>query len=65
LTDAAAARGKAYGMTWPRDRRIVPPLVRIDHVLTTRGLVVTHLAVGTGKGSDHRPLVADVAVVAS
>ena len=63
LTDAAAARGKPYRMTWPRDRRIVPPLIRIDHLLTTRHLVVTDIDVGTGKGSDHRPLTADVAVV--
>ena len=62
LTDAAAARGSPFEMTWPRNRRLVPPLLRIDHVLTTEGLVVTTIATGTGRGSDHRPLVADVAV---
>ncbi len=61
LTDAAAARGRALEMTWPRDRRLLPPLIRIDHVLTTRGLAVTRLRAGHGQGSDHRPLVADVA----
>ncbi len=61
LTDAAAARGQMLDMTWPRDRRLLPPLMRLDHVLTTRGLVVTSLRTGRGQGSDHRPLVADVA----
>lgn len=62
VTDAAAARGKPYQMTWPRNRRIIPPLIRIDHVLTTERLVMTRISTGVGKGSDHRPLVADVAL---
>lgn len=62
LTDAAAARGRAFSMTWPRNRRIAPPLVRIDHVLTSRGLVVTRITTGAGRGSDHRPLIARVAL---
>jgi endonuclease/exonuclease/phosphatase (EEP) superfamily protein YafD len=61
LTDGAAARGRPLQATWPRDRRLVPPLLRIDHVLTTPGLAVRHLRTGHGQGSDHRPLVADVA----
>jgi endonuclease/exonuclease/phosphatase (EEP) superfamily protein YafD len=64
LTDAAAARGRPLQMTWPRDRRVVPPVIRIDHVLTTAGLTVTAIRTGQGKGSDHRPLVADVAFTA-
>ncbi len=63
LTDAAAACGKPYQMTWPRDLPVVPPLLRIDHILTTRGLVVTRIHAGAGTGSDHRPLVADVSVL--
>ncbi|HEX2046931.1 MAG TPA: endonuclease/exonuclease/phosphatase family protein [Acidimicrobiales bacterium] len=62
LTDAAAARGRPFQMTWPRDRRLVPPLARIDHVLTTPGLAVTGIWTGGGQGSDHRPIVAVVAV---
>ena len=61
LTDGAAARGRALDMTWPNDRRPVPALFRIDHVLTSRGLAVVGLRTGRGEGSDHRPLVADVA----
>jgi endonuclease/exonuclease/phosphatase (EEP) superfamily protein YafD len=62
LTDAAAARGHPFQMTWPRDRRVVPPVARIDHVLTTKGLTVVSVRSGRGLGSDHRPLLAEVAV---
>ena len=61
LTDAAAARGKATGMTWP-DGAVVPPFVRIDHVLTGARLAVTQIAALPGFGSDHRYLVATVAI---
>ena len=60
LTDAAAARGRPLQMTW-MNGRLVPPLMRIDHVLTGAGLTVTTIRSGRGQGSDHRPLVADVA----
>ena len=63
LTDAAAARGRPLQMTWPRDVRFVPPLTRIDHVLTNATLTVTSIRTGRGRGSDHRPVVADVARV--
>ena len=62
LTDGAAARGKAYQMTWTRGRPL-PHLVRIDHVLTSPGLAVTRIELGKGTGSDHRPLIADIAVL--
>jgi endonuclease/exonuclease/phosphatase (EEP) superfamily protein YafD len=61
LTDAAAARGKATGMTWPNGA-IVPPFVRIDHVLTGARLAVTQITARSGFGSDHRYLLATVAI---
>jgi endonuclease/exonuclease/phosphatase (EEP) superfamily protein YafD len=61
LTDGAAARGKATDMTWPNGA-VVPPFVRIDHVLTGARLAVTQIAAGPGFGSDHRYLVASVAI---
>jgi endonuclease/exonuclease/phosphatase (EEP) superfamily protein YafD len=63
LTDAAAARGQPFSMTWPRNRDVVPPLVRIDHLLTSPALVVVRIGTGSGRGSDHRPLLADVALL--
>ena len=61
LTDGAAARGKAIDMTWPNGA-VVPPFVRIDHVLTGTHLAVTQIAAKPGFGSDHRYLTATVAI---
>jgi endonuclease/exonuclease/phosphatase family metal-dependent hydrolase len=61
LTDGAAARGEATDMTWPNGA-IVPVFVRIDHVLTGARLAVTQIAAKPGFGSDHRYLVATVAI---
>jgi endonuclease/exonuclease/phosphatase (EEP) superfamily protein YafD len=62
LSDGAAARGVAFEMTWSQTKPIVPPLVRIDHVLTGAGLVVTQIRTENGPGSDHRDLIATVAL---
>jgi len=61
LTDGAASRGKATDMTWPNGA-VVPPFVRIDHVLAGARLAVTEIAARPGFGSDHRYLVATVAI---
>jgi endonuclease/exonuclease/phosphatase (EEP) superfamily protein YafD len=61
LTDGAAARGQALDMTWPNGA-VVPPFVAIDHVLTGASLAVVNIATGTGFGSDHHYLTAEVAV---
>ena len=62
LTDGAAARGQAIDMTWSQLMRPIPPLVRIDHVLTGPGVAVTDITTGAGPGSDHRDVRATVAV---
>jgi len=61
LTDGAAARGKATEMTWPNGA-LVPPFVRIDHVLTGTRLAVTQITARPGFGSDHRYLTATIAI---
>jgi endonuclease/exonuclease/phosphatase (EEP) superfamily protein YafD len=61
LADGATARGAAADMTWPNGA-IVPPFVRIDHVLTGARLTVTQIAARPGFGSDHRYLVAVIAI---
>jgi endonuclease/exonuclease/phosphatase (EEP) superfamily protein YafD len=63
FTDAAAARGHPFQMPWPRDRRLIPPLIRIDHVLMRGALSPLDARVGTGRGSDHRPLIVTVGVL--
>ena len=55
------ARGKATDMTWPNGA-VVPPFVRIDQVLTGTRLAVTEIAAKPGFGSDHRYLIATVAI---
>jgi endonuclease/exonuclease/phosphatase family metal-dependent hydrolase len=63
LTDAAAARGESLDMTWSQFTFPLPPLIRIDHVLTGPGVVVTSIHTEPGPGSDHRALLAQVAVM--
>ena len=63
LTDAAAARGGDFDMTWSPSMTPLPPLVRIDHVLTGPGVEVTTIRTEPGPGSDHRALAATVAVL--
>lgn len=63
LTDAAAARGDDFAMTWSQLTFPLPPLIRIDHVLSGPGVVVTSIRTAAGPGSDHRDLFATVAVL--
>jgi endonuclease/exonuclease/phosphatase (EEP) superfamily protein YafD len=61
MTDGAAARGRAFEMTWSQIEHPLPPLVRIDHVLTGPGVAVTTIRTDVGLGSDHRDVMATVA----
>ena len=65
LTDAAAARGDPFAMTFSQNFFLLPPLIRIDHVLTNSSLAVTTIDTEPGPGSDHRELQATVAVLPS
>lgn len=58
--DGADQVGAGYLTTYPTDRWF-PPLVAIDHVLA-KGTVVTRLSARRLRGSDHRALLARVAV---
>ncbi len=62
MTDGAAARGHALEMTWSQMMSPLPPFTRIDHLLTGAGVEVTRYATQVGPGSDHRDLLATVAV---
>jgi endonuclease/exonuclease/phosphatase (EEP) superfamily protein YafD len=63
LSDGAAARGQDFDMTWSQMTAPLPPMVRIDHVLTGPGVEVTTIHAEPGPGSDHRALAATVAVL--
>jgi endonuclease/exonuclease/phosphatase (EEP) superfamily protein YafD len=60
--DAWETGGRRFGsgFTWPNGLFPVPP-IRLDHVFVSRDLGVVTTGVGAGAGSDHRPVVADVA----
>jgi endonuclease/exonuclease/phosphatase (EEP) superfamily protein YafD len=61
MTDGAAARARPFEMTWSQIKPILPPVVRIDHVLTGPGVAVTAISTNEGPGSDHRDVQATVA----
>jgi endonuclease/exonuclease/phosphatase (EEP) superfamily protein YafD len=61
LTDAQRARGAGLHATWP-NRGFLFPLVTIDHVLFSKDLGAVSVRLGHGHGSDHRPLVAVLAL---
>ena len=60
FVDAHAAKGSGFSTSWPTDWW-VPPFVRLDHALTTGGLVSTDVYDLDVPGSDHRGLVVTVA----
>ncbi len=62
LTDAAAARGQPFAFTWNQRLPVLPPFIRIDHVLTAGALTVTTIGTHDGPGSQHRDITATVAV---
>ena len=62
LQDARATAGAGLATTWPA-RLLDPFRIPIDHVLHARNVTCTRLRVGPRIGSDHLPLIADLATV--
>ena len=60
LADAHERRGRGWATTWPRNRWPLPPLMRLDHVLVSPEVHVRSVSEGLGRGSDHRPIIADL-----
>jgi endonuclease/exonuclease/phosphatase (EEP) superfamily protein YafD len=61
LIDAHRISGWGRGSTWPmRGPLRWAPGIRLDHVFLSKGLTSTHSRTGTGRGSDHRPVIAEV-----
>lgn len=63
LRDAHVEVGRGLARTWPANRPLLPPLFRLDHVLVSAELAVLAVREGRGGRSDHRPVVADLALV--
>ena len=59
--DAHDLAGRGRGATWPVNSffRYLPGL-RLEHIYVGPGLTVVKCKTGIGRGSDHRPVVADV-----
>jgi len=57
-SDAGTLRFGGWRGTWPADRRWLPALFRIDHVLAGPGIAVCSGRAWNACGSDHRPVSA-------
>jgi endonuclease/exonuclease/phosphatase (EEP) superfamily protein YafD len=53
--------GRGLAISWPNGLRNVPP-VQLDHIFVSAELVGLSINEGIGSGSDHKPLIADVAL---
>ena len=60
LRDSSLEAGVPWMRTWPRDLRIIPPILGIDHILTSRGLAAAQAGAIDDSGSDHRAIWADI-----
>jgi endonuclease/exonuclease/phosphatase (EEP) superfamily protein YafD len=63
MADAHEERGRGWAATWPQNRRPLPPLMRLDHVLVSPDVEVRSIREGLGQGSDHRPIIADLVLL--
>ena len=61
LRDAHVERGRGNATTWPNGQRWYPP-IRIDQVFLRGQTVCLSINEGTGRGSDHRPMLFEVAL---
>lgn len=67
LRDAYQQAGSGYGPSFPARTdgwhqlpAFTPPLMRIDYVLVTNGIIVANAANGPNSGSDHLPVLAEL-----
>mgnify|MGYP000287752026 CR=1 FL=1 len=60
FVDAHAAAGSGFSTSWPTNG-VIPPFVRLDHALTTGGLVATDVEDFDVAGSDHLGMFVTVA----
>ncbi|MFI6204781.1 endonuclease/exonuclease/phosphatase family protein [Streptomyces sp. NPDC051041] len=62
LTDTHAELGRGWARTWPVGHALVPPLIQLDHVLHGPGLAGISVGERTVPGTDHRAVVAVLAL---
>ena len=61
LRSASDIVGAGWQPTYPAGRRIIPPLLPIDHVLVNDRLTATSVTTFEVSGSDHRGILATLA----
>jgi endonuclease/exonuclease/phosphatase (EEP) superfamily protein YafD len=61
VRDAHDVTGAGWAPTWPADLA-VPSVIRIDHVLASPAFAIIGYHRGGGDGSDHLPVIADLAM---
>ncbi len=61
LGDAHEQVGRGLARTWPNGTKL-PTFALLDHVLVSPPITAVSVREGTGRGSDHRPVVADLAL---
>ena len=61
LVNAGFGQHATYLATWPTDWPV--PVLLMDNVLSTDGIASVRITTGAPLGSDHRPLIADIAFV--
>ena len=57
LHDAARIAGEGITLTWPQNRRLLPPFCGIDHVVVSDGVGARDLRTYEVEGTDHAALV--------
>jgi endonuclease/exonuclease/phosphatase (EEP) superfamily protein YafD len=62
LREAHRVAGTGAGLTWPAGHRLVPPVMRLDHVLVGAAIGVERAEVVRGAGSDHLGVAARLRV---
>jgi endonuclease/exonuclease/phosphatase (EEP) superfamily protein YafD len=62
LESAHRLRGRGLAVTWPNGKHFLPP-IQLDHVLVDDALVVLGIRELRGSGSDHKPVLVDLAVM--
>ena len=63
LREAHDAVGRPFATTWPNGTHHDIPPLRLDHVFADPPIVPLSASEGHGQGSDHRPIIVDLAIV--
>jgi len=63
LTNAFSSAGHGYGYTFGHTLLNERSFLRLDHILLSRHFSAASCTVGTARGSDHRPVIAELILI--